>query len=154
MLCCSPQSPICQRATEYLLPFKYNMNKTLYIVLATILLTASLSHAAESKLSSSASSSICVQRPENNGILNIRPAIVGFSNGQSLTLSGGEKNCIQVSPGSYTAVAISRDPYDPNNSNPWDSKPIALQVGESSIVNLELVPDLSKDIGWELKIKK
>jgi hypothetical protein len=83
---------------------------------------------------------ICVERPENNGVLNIRPAEVVVQGGPTIVLSGGEAACAYVEGGGrYTIWAQSPDPYDPSNAHPtaWrsaDREVVVEQGGRSALI--------------------
>src|SRR5262245_17428642 len=82
---------------------------------------------------------ICVERPENNGVLNIRPSDVRIQGGPTLTLVGGEAACGYVEGGGkYTVWAQSRDPYDPSvrARAAWKSTNLQVEVKEGGRVEL------------------
>ncbi|HEY3176420.1 MAG TPA: hypothetical protein VGK94_11755 [Candidatus Polarisedimenticolia bacterium] len=82
---------------------------------------------------------ICVERPENNGVLNIRYAQVVIRGGPTLTLAGGEAACAWVEGGGVYYVWVqSRDPYDPTDTGPtaWRSTDLKLEVKQNSRVDL------------------
>ncbi|SRR5713101_919827 len=88
------------------------------------------------------SAQICVERPENNGIVNLVPAHVVFSNNQELTLVGGQVACIFVANGIYSFVVQSSDPYNPESTNlkAWTSKKIEVHLKRGEVATFEVSP--------------
>jgi len=86
------------------------------------------------------SAQICVERPGDNGSLNIRPADILISDGPTLTLLGEQASCAYVRPGRYTLWAQSRDPYDPGSTNEtaWKSISVSLSVGANEVSRFEV----------------
>ena len=82
---------------------------------------------------------ICVERPENNGVMNIRESMVVIRGGPGLTLTGDEAACAYVEGGGkYTVWVQSRDPYDPSVSDPkaWRSSDLDVTVADGGRVEL------------------
>jgi len=50
-------------------------------------------------LSGAPNGTVIVERPENNGSVNILPSTVAFSTGQNITLSGGETATVSLPAG-------------------------------------------------------
>jgi hypothetical protein len=102
------------------------------------------------------SSYICIERPENMGLLNIIPTKALFSNEQTLTLTGGEAACIIVSPGKYSFTVTSPEPYPQTDKGNglWKSDKIELNITKDQMLVFKLVPS-SNDKGysgkWELQ---
>ena len=84
---------------------------------------------------------ICVERPENNGVLNIRPADIVIKGGPGLSLAGGEAACAYVEGGGkYALWAQSSNPYDPSapDSAAWRSSDLQVSVEQGGRVELLL----------------
>lgn len=88
------------------------------------------------------SSQICVERPENNGIVNIVPAEVVFSNQQRLSLVGGQAGCIFVAVGDYSFGVQSSDPYNPESPNPkaWISTETKVSLKIGAVAAFRVLP--------------
>jgi hypothetical protein len=101
------------------------------------------------------SSQICVERPENNGVLNIREADVVIEGGPVLTLLGGQAVCAYVPAGRHTMWVQSRHPYDPASLDPqaWKSSPITLETPPSGRAELFVCGEGTKSTytGWAIR---
>ncbi|HZP42841.1 MAG TPA: hypothetical protein VFD84_15215 [Candidatus Binatia bacterium] len=99
------------------------------------------------------SSEVCIERPRNEGALNVRDARVFVTTPQSFALLGGQAVCTFVAPGSYSVMASSHDPYDPTSEDDkaWTSEPVHFDVGPSELVRLELLPGKDGRGGWTLR---
>jgi hypothetical protein len=88
------------------------------------------------------SAQICVERPENNGMVNLVASHIVFSNNQELALVGGQAACIFVADGVYSFVVQSPDPYKPGATNPkaWTSKEIKARLKRGEVVVFEVIP--------------
>ncbi len=88
------------------------------------------------------SSQICIERPENNGSVNITASHVVFSNHQELTLIGGQAACLFVAAGVYFFVVQSINPYDPEstNSQAWISQEMKVQAKRGGVGIFEVEP--------------
>ena len=64
---------------------------------------------------------ICVERPEEQGILNVREARIIIDDRQALVLIGGQAACVFISPGNHFIYAESYNPYNPNPEEPAQS---------------------------------
>ena len=127
------------------------------ITCAVALLATNAANAAEQAWPNSEelSSQICVWRPENNGVLNIRPVEFVIDGGPVLTLLGGQAGCGYVRAGKHMVRAQSRDPYDQNSRNPraWMSFRITLDVPASSRRELFVCAEAaySTYTGWAIR---
>lgn len=99
------------------------------------------------------SSEICLERPRNEGALNVRDARIFITTPQSFALLGGQAVCTFVAPGSYSIMASSHDPYDPGSEDEkaWTSEPVQVDVGPAELVRLELLPGKDGRGGWTLR---
>ncbi|HTT83705.1 MAG TPA: hypothetical protein VMF67_09500 [Rhizomicrobium sp.] len=82
---------------------------------------------------------ICVERPENEGILNIEPVTSSVSDGTKLTLIGGRPGCLILTPGE-AAIGLSF-PYPYNGrgaSKSWTTKPQKIAPQAGSLTSFEL----------------
>ena len=75
-------------------------------------------------------SQICVERPGDNGWLNIWPADVVIEPGATLRLSGESAACAFVAPGKHNIWVESKNPYDRESTNPvtWKSDVLVATV--------------------------
>ena len=84
---------------------------------------------------------VCVERIEDNGILNIRPAyVVMDSNYRILVLTGGEAACASVEPGHHSIRVESPDPYDSDSTEKaaWKSQRLSFEVATGRRVDFEM----------------
>jgi hypothetical protein len=91
--------------------------------------------------SSSRSATVAIERPENNGSINLLPCTLSFSSGQTITLSGGETASVSVPAGPIWVQASSTDLYHPEDADPkaWRSGrvKICLQPGGTARLSVE-----------------
>jgi len=78
---------------------------------------------------------ILIERPENNGFINIFPCTVKFSSGKAIALRGGENATLFVKAGTYDLIASSPNPY-PSATKISDWKPGSLKI---TITNSEVI---------------
>jgi len=107
----------------------------------------------------SLSAQICLERPENNGIVNIAAITIVFSNHQRLILVGGQAACIFVAEGEYSFVVYSANPYDPESTDPkaWSSQEISVQVKPGEVATFEVAPKSEGATyvgGWIVKARE
>ena len=83
---------------------------------------------------------ICIERPGDNGALNVRQASILIAGGPGLTLLGEQAACGFVAAGRHRLWVQSRDPYDPTSTDPeaWKSDPLTIAVGANERVELEV----------------
>jgi hypothetical protein len=95
---------------------------------------------------------ICVERFEENGILNIRPVDITITAAPRITLRGGQAACVYVPAG---AQSISLDflyPYGgPQERRSWTTPARTFTAAEGQIVSFELcAADMdASDPRWE-----
>ncbi len=89
---------------------------------------------------------ICVERPENGGVLNVRPADVVIEDGPVLRLTGGEAACAFVEVGKHMIQVESKNPYDAGSLG-WKSPPREVQTLIGSKVHLRVCA-VSHDNGY------
>src|SRR6266581_4839675 len=96
-----------------------------------------------------APSTIEVQRPENNGSVNIVPCALVFNDGQRVTLSGGEQAVVSIRSGRSWVTAFSVDPYGQKSGdlNRWRSRRFRIHVGKDERLRLSVEPR-SKDSAY------
>lgn len=99
---------------------------------------------------------ICVERPENNGVLNIRPANVLIEDGPVLTLLGGQAACAYVEGGrTYSVWIQSENPFYPESKNPtaWKSNSLKVAVRRGTRTELLICGKGSKGTyrNWDLR---
>lgn len=112
----------------------------LFVVL--VCLGGACSHTRSEHGSAGVPATIVVQRPENNGSVNILRCTVIFSSGQSIGLSGGEAATLSVPAGSVWMEASSFDLYHPENADPraWRSGRVRVCLGPGEVVRLSVEP--------------
>jgi hypothetical protein len=83
-----------------------------------------------------------VERPENNGSVNILRCAITCSTGQRAELGGGETARLTVPAGSVCVEASSIDPYDPENHDPkaWRSRRMRMRLEAGEVVRLSVEP--------------
>jgi hypothetical protein len=136
---------------------KYKLLAVLLVLLfAGISYAETMPHRA---LDGELNSYICIERPENMGLLNIINTKALFSNEQTITLSGGEAACIIVKPGKYSVTITSANPYPAadQGKDDWKSEKTEFNISKDKTVVFKLTPS-ANDKGytgkWELtKIK-
>jgi hypothetical protein len=81
------------------------------------------------------------ERQENNGSVNIVPCTLVLSDGQRLTLSGGERVAASVAPGNVWIRAFSLDPYNPHSGPAaWHSPRTKFRVGPGGRLRVVVEP--------------
>lgn len=94
---------------------------------------------------------ICIERPEEQGILNIREVRVVIDDKESIILVGGQAACFYVLHGDHFVYAVSFDPYDPNSKDPkaWSSNRInfTLETGKRAAFEVKK-SDEENGKGW------
>jgi hypothetical protein len=98
---------------------------------------------------------ICVERPENQGILNIRETRIVIDEKQALVLIGGQAACAFVSPEEHFIYAESYDPYNPasKDSKAWLSNKITFVLEKGKIAEFE-IRNSSNEEGNQWEISK
>jgi hypothetical protein len=83
-----------------------------------------------------------VERPENNGLVNIVLCTVVFSSGQSIKLSGGETGTVSVARSPFWVQAFSLDPYNPQRPDPraWRSHRVKILLKPDEVIRLSVEP--------------
>ena len=98
------------------------------------------------------------ERPENNGSMNIVPCTLVLSDRQRLTLSGGERAEVSVSPGNFRDRAFSLDPYTPHSCPAaWRSPRARFHVGRGERFRVVVEPaavDSTYVGGWTIRAAK
>ena len=101
------------------------------------------------------SGQICVERPENNGVLNIREANFVIDRGPVLSFIGGQAACAYVPAGRHSMWVQSRHPYDPASLDPkaWKSSPITLELSPGSRAELYVCGEATNSTytGWAIR---
>lgn len=98
------------------------------------------------------------ERPENNGSVNIFPCTLVLSDGQRLTLSGGDRAAVSVPTGNFRIRAFSLDPYHPH-SDPaaWSSPRMRFHAGRGDRLRFVVEPtalDSTYIGGWTIRPAK
>jgi hypothetical protein len=110
--------------------------------LAFVLPGAGCIHTRSRQHDDVAPANIQIERPENNGSVNILPCTIIFSDGQRCELLGGDQAVVLVRPGALWVAAYSRDPYRPDSvdSTAWRSLRFRFHVGSGQIFQLSVEP--------------
>jgi hypothetical protein len=94
------------------------------------------------------------ERQENNGSVNIVPCTLIFSDYQTITLSGGEREVVSVSPGNFYVTAYSIDPYSPHSgARAWRSPRTRFHVASGESLRVFVEPAFSGSTytgGWTI----
>ena len=95
------------------------------------------------------------ERQEDNGSVNIVPCILVLSDHQRITLNGGERATVSVSPGGFFVTASSTDPYSPHsNSRAWRSPRTRFPVASGERLRVSVEPAGSGSTytgGWTIQ---
>ena len=86
-------------------------------------------------------SQVCIERLEDNGSLNVRPAYVRIDSVyQAFPIFGGEAKCVSIEPGSHTIRVVSLDPYDPHSQDmtAWASPTLRFAVAAGRRADFEM----------------
>ena len=98
---------------------------------------------------------IYIERPENNGDINIYPCTVKISCGQTNVLVGGEDGLFVVDPGTYYLTAASSNPYPATTEDSaWAPHPFEITITNSQVMRISVEPKnngRSYIGGWEFK---
>jgi hypothetical protein len=131
---------------------KFHMFKIGIILLISFCIFASEYKPKEAYLCSQ----ICIERPENNGSLNIRDVNVIIDNKQDVPLIGGQAVCIYVGIGEHFVYAESYDPYDPHSKNPkaWTSNTVKFYLKKGQRAELEITGGSKYQNKWYIKVMK
>lgn len=88
-------------------------------------------------------SQACFVRPEDSGRMNSLHSIISFSNGQKVTLEGGEAACLYLLPGNYSF----RIEF-PNSQGLFSRKSVSpkysVRLGEGARVVFAIYPTRTK----------
>jgi hypothetical protein len=100
---------------------------------------------------------ICVERIENDGIINIRPVTVTITDSSQVTLLGGQAGCLFIYPGDQSISLTYSYPYgDPKNPHFWTTAKQYFIAKRGEIVSFTLCeaadqqvdnPDWARE-GW------
>ena len=127
------------------------------ILFSIILLILLNGCAIQPQIDKQPTAKIFIERPENNGSINIVPCVVELNPNQKIVLSGGQTNSFSVRTGKYFLTASSVNPYEiSSKSSEWKSNRLKIVIADSQLVKIILEPK-SKDStytgGWTLTVK-
>jgi hypothetical protein len=114
------------------------------------------SHTHSEHESAGITATIVVERPENNGSVNLVRCAIVLSTGQRAELGGGETATLTVPPGSLWLEVSSFDIYQPDNPDPkaWRSRRMTMHLKPGEVVRLSVEPN-SRDStyvgGWTIE---
>jgi hypothetical protein len=95
------------------------------------------------------------ERQEDNGLVNIVPCTLVLSDHQRITLNGGERAAVWVSPGSVYVTASSEDPYSSHSdATAWRSPRTRFRVASDQKVRVLVEPAASGSTytgGWIIR---
>lgn len=97
---------------------------------------------------------ICIERPEEQGIINIREVRLIVDDKQAMILAGGQAACAYVEPGDHFVYAVSPNPYDPNlkDAQAWKSNKMNFTLGTGKIAEFEVTKGMNeKEKQWLVK---
>jgi hypothetical protein len=100
---------------------------------------------------------ISIERPEDNGFINICPCTVKLNIGQKIVLSGGQTNSFSVKSGTYFLKVSSLNPYpDATKDSDWKSNPLKITITNSQAIKIIVEPKSEGSAyvgGWTLTVK-
>jgi len=112
--------------------------RTLFSVFFLILLNGCIIQSHSDK---QPTAKIFIERPENNGSINIVPCTVKLNTGEEIILSGGQTNSFFVKAGTYFLIASSVNPYELSSKNSaWKSNRLKISIADSQMVKIILEP--------------
>lgn len=97
---------------------------------------------------------ICIERPEEQGIINVRDVKLIVDDKESINLVGGQAACVYVQTGEHFIHAESPDPYDPNSKDPrgWVSNRVNFTLETGKIAEFEITKSFdAKGQQWVIK---
>jgi hypothetical protein len=101
-------------------------------------------------------SHILIERPENNGFINIFPCTVKISSGKETVLHGGENESLFVRTGTCFLMASSSNPYPKaTNNSDWKSNLLKITVANLQVIKIIVEPNSegsSYSGGWVLSV--
>jgi len=106
----------------------------------------------------SSQAEIFIERPVNNGDINIYPCAVKMNSGQSAVMVGGENAMFIAEPGTYYLTIASSNPYPTTTrDSDWTSGPFEITLTNSQVMRIFVVPKSKGSAhvgGWELRQQK
>jgi len=92
-------------------------------------------------------SEVCVERQENDGVLNIVPVTVIVSVTSKVTLLGGQAGCLFVPTGKQTIQLSFPYPYSGPSAPPaWTTQERTLDLKKTRTVAFELCPAPNQNV--------
>lgn len=85
---------------------------------------------------------VVLERPENNGFLNIVRCTITLSSGEKVELSGGESRSVSIPEGHAWLEVSSFDPYCPESRHPkpWRSGRFKIHLKQREVMRLVIKP--------------
>jgi len=109
---------------------KMKLKCIVFLVLAS-LLGACTKNKMPQPSQTNLSSQVHVERPEDNGVLNIRMVDVIIDDQQIRSLLGGQVASAHLAPGKHFIRAESAEPYDPSSTNKWKTESICFDINKA-----------------------
>jgi hypothetical protein len=98
---------------------------------------------------------IFIERPKNDGVINIYPCMVKINSGQTAVMASGEDALFVVEPGTYYLTAGSSNPFPTaTKDSDWISGPVEITLTNSQVMRLMVVPKRKGSAyagGWEFR---
>jgi hypothetical protein len=127
------------------------------ILFSAILLTFLNGGAIQPQIDKQPTAKISIERPENNGSINIVACVVEINPNQKIVLRCGQTNSFSVRTGKYFLKASSSNPYEfSSKGSEWKSDRLKIVIGDSQVVKIILEPKSKGSTytgGWTLTVK-
>lgn len=124
---------------------------------APLFLALGCAHVTTGQQGGTAMATVRVDRPEDNGSVNIVPCVIVLNDGQTCALSGGDSVMISVQPGRLWLAASSLNPYSsPDSGYPtaWRSHRFHFHVARGEVIRISVEPKSRNSTyvgGWTLE---
>jgi hypothetical protein len=144
------RKPQCWNSTPTVSRIGIMLRRLHYIALiATVTLLPLAAHATQSykPLYVWHPAQICVERPENEGIVNIVPVTVVIAPGSKITLTGGQAGCLFLLGGRESIRLSFPYPYGGRQAPRfWTTPPTTILARSGTTVSFELCEAADQDV--------
>jgi beta-lactamase regulating signal transducer with metallopeptidase domain len=100
-------------------------------------------------------SQLCVERAENNGLVNVVDTSIWVDDKFATSVRSGKTTCFGISPGTHKVSVQSVNPYLSASveAGSWKSKPVTIELheGEKTTVRACQVSENAVSVGWAIK---